>query len=258
MRKIWMLAGLLMCGCSGSVQSSIDWSSSDDDADAGPVGPTNTCPTTDGGPIVNVYHHQSPSWVLTNPQVHLVFWGNYWATVQGGKQEMAAQMVEWNTLASDPNFYGLVSQYGVGTGTYAGTINSYWQIPTGQLSEQAIQTELTNEIANSVLPTPDSNTIFILLLPPDTQGQYDVQNNFGGHHWNQNGYTYATIEYTGDPTGTIAHETWEAATDPDGNGWWGPGGETEVADLCKGNSSWSLDGYTLPTVWSQKDCQCEP
>ena len=170
---------------------------------------------------------------------------------------MATETQAWNVLANDPFFTFPVQEYGVGASRLAGTFHSYWDIPSGQLSEPAIQTELTTEIQNGTLPNGDNQTIFVVILPPDTQSAYDVSNKFGGHHNTLNGFTYAVIENHNSLDVVISHEVYEAATNPDiSNSWWGPGGETEVGDLC--SSTWNMDGYTLTTAWSEKNCQCEP
>lgn len=256
--RSWLLASVILCGCSGAVNPgwSVDASDAGDAGTDAFIGPTNTC--QDGG--TGLWHHQVGAPTLTSPQVHLVFWGNYWSTSANGTSEFSTTSNEWNVLFNDPNFYSVISQYGTTGGRLAGTFLSNWEVPTGQMPETDIQSELDNEIQNGTLPAPSSQTLYVVLLPPITQSQYDIQSKFGGHHGWHNNYAYAVCEFTSDFTGVIAHETWEAATNPDLNtGWWGPGGETEVADLCQNNNTtWKLDGYKLPQVWSQQDCRCIP
>lgn len=251
MRSAMVLTGLLLLSaCSSApVDSGFAWNPPD--AGPGADGPTNTCDSA-----TNVWHHTQGSWLLTAPQVHVIMWGNYWATNKQGQTEMNSLMSEWNILANDPSFYAPVSQYGIGAGYLASFDSTNWEVPTGQLSEQTIVNALDSEITTGAISSPNTNTVYVILLPPDTQSQDDVQNNFGGHHDNYKGYAYAVIEYHIDSTFAMTHEIWEAATDPDGHGWWGPGGETEVADLCETQASWTLDGYNIPQVWGQQNCAC--
>lgn len=227
--------------------------------DAGPTYPApddqlskDNCPTT------NVWRHTSGSWILTAPQIHLVFWGSYWSTTpDGGVSLVSTETQAWNTLANDPSFYNPVREYGVLGGRLLGTSNGYWSCPSGALQESDIQNELNAEISNGTLPNPDTQTIYVLMLPSGTQSQYDIDNSFGGHHNYIGNFSYAVIEYSSTPDGTISHEIYEAATNPDtSNAWWGPGGETEIGDLC--SSGWKLDGYNITKVWSETFCQCVP
>ena len=161
-------------------------------------------------------------------------------------------------MGNDPSFYAPVQEYGVGVGQFLGSYLSYQDIANGPLTEKVIQQEVLNEMRDGTLPQGDNQSLYIIMLPPDTQSQYDIDNNFGGHHGYINNFTYALIENHNNLNFVISHEIYEAATNPDtSNGWWGPGGETEIGDLCEGHS-WSLDGYSITKVWSEAQCRCAP
>jgi hypothetical protein len=240
----------LICACASKTQPG--WTtgqgvSAPDDS----LSSTN-CPTT------NVWRHDPGSWVISSPQIHMIFWGNWWITNTTGSAEYLSETQTWNILGADPNFYAPVQEYGVGQGQLAGTFFSYWEVPTGNLAESDIQKELTNEIQSGALPSPDNQSIYVVMLPVDTLSQYDIDNNFSGHHSYLNDATYAVIENNSNSDFTISHEIYESSTNPDtSNGWWGPGGETEVADLCQSHAT-KLDGYTITTVWSEQQCKCIP
>lgn len=256
MRTAVVLAAAILGGCSGAVQPVWDTNSDDGGTDAGVIAPDDSLSVTNC-PNTNVWRHKPGSWVLASPQIHLVFWGSWWSTTAGGTNTMSVETQAWNVLAADPAFTYPVQEYGVGASRLAGTFQSYWDIPTGQLSETTIQNELTTEIQNGTLPNGDNQAIYVLLLPPDTQSAYDIGNKFGGHHNTLNGFTYAIIESHTNLDAVISHEVYEACTNPDtSSGWWGANGETEVGDLC--SPTWNLDGYTLSTAWSEKNCQCIP
>lgn len=211
-------------------------------------------------PKTNVWRHEPGSWLLSNPKIHLVFWSKYWLTSADGIALLAEETQVWNTLAADPVFYSPVYEYGVRLGQLSGTFLSYWDCPDGQLSEDAIRAELLSEIGQSSLPVPDDQSVYVILLPPNTQSWYNTTYHFGGHHnaltYQSDRFAYAVIE-NGQGDGTISHEIYESCTNPDlSTGWYGAGGENEIADLC--SASWQLDSYTLATVWSESKCSCQP
>lgn len=247
---------IFMIGCAGSTTNA--WNNSTD------AGPSFTAPDDtldgglcDGGP--NVWRHTPDSWILKAPKIHLVFWGDWWVTSDVGSSNLLEDVQVWNVLANDPVFYSPVREYGVGAGQFNGTYITYPDLPLGLISDEAIQSELIKEMNNNSLPAGDEQSLFIIMLPPNTQSEYDVSNDFSGHHGYLNHFTYATIENHSDTNIVISHEIYEAVTDPDAqNGWWGPGGETEIGDLCTDSNSWFLDGYSITKVWSQAHCQCAP
>lgn len=250
MNKLLFAGLIFLCACTGNTTGGF---SADNNSDAG-----------DGGefcPVNNIWEHTTDAWVLKNPAVNIVFWGNWWTSTGVHADTVISEA--WNSLASDPIFYLPATEYGVGPGFLAGLYNRNGDVPAAELTEAYIKDELQAEIAQGELNTPTNDSIYVIMLPPGTTSKYDVDAKFGGHHGyissDSGNFTFAVIE-NNDANGmvyTTSHEIYEAATNPDtGNGWWGPGGETEVADLCGGN--YSLDGFVITRIWSEKTCSCVP
>jgi hypothetical protein len=249
---------ILLVGCAGQATSnfsdetsdaSTSFSAPDDKLDGG---------VCDDGSS-NVWRHASNSWILTAPKIHLIFWGNWWIANATGNSTFLAESQSWTVLGNDPAFYAPLQEYGTGVGQLSGIYLSYPDLPNGPVSDELVTQEILKEIQDGSLPAGDDQSIFVVVLPPDTQSQYDIKENFGGHHSHVSNFTYAIVENHTNLDFVISHEVYESATNPDtSNGWWGPGGETEVADLCEGVDAWSLDGYSITRVWSQAHCQCVP
>jgi hypothetical protein len=133
------------------------------------------------------------------------------------------------------------------------------------VTEAAIQAAITYRFDVSAI-TPDTSTIYVVMLPNGVTSAYDTSSGFIGHHqtYTYKGTTiwYAVVEYSSDTRRTmnvITHEVYEAATDPDlSTGYWDPahGGETEVGDLCN-LQTLMIDGYPVQQVWSQQACACK-
>lgn len=242
MRAVVALSAALLCGCSGAVQPDF--------------GLTATGSCTDH----NVWANSTSPWVLTNPKVHIVFWGNYWITNTVGIHQFGQMTTAWNDLANSILFYQPLAEYGVGNGSLAGVFNSNWSVTVGAISDANLQQELQTEINDQVLPTNDSNSVYVVMLPPKTQAQYNIDNKFSGYHHNNGNLVYAFVEYDANYINmdvVASHEIYEAATDPDGGGYHGGLGETEVGDYCQDNH-YTLDGYTIQSVWSEQQCKCVP
>jgi hypothetical protein len=213
----------------------------------------------------NVWEQTCNPWLLTSPRVHLIFWGNWWLTATAGNSQALALSQEWQTLANDPNFYLPMSQYGIGAGQLDGIFYADPSLPSGGIEYDDVQQELLNEIGNDELPAMDNQSVYVLLLPPATQAQYDISNHYGGYHGfitngNNTSSTYAVIENDNNDgmSYTISHEVAESSTNPNiSSGWWAGAGESEIADDCEG-SSYVLDGYTITQLWNQLQCQCGP
>jgi hypothetical protein len=242
MKPTVFLLGALICGCASGAIGYPGWDTPD---------------AHDNCKDHNLWSQTTSPWLLTAPKVHLVFWGNWWFTSGGHQLDQMAQT--WNILANDPNFYQPLSEYGIGSGSLNGIFFSNWNLPSGKISDDYIQQELQSEIIAGDLPSLDSNSIYVFLLPPNTQAAYDIQNHFAGYHGHIGSKTtYSAIEYQTNHgmDSIISHEIYEAATDPDGTGFHGGPGETEVGDYC--GTKYILDGYSIQQVWSQTQCQCIP
>lgn len=207
----------------------------------------------------NVWAQVCSPWVLATPKVHLIFWGSWWITSNQSEQSNQLSQ-EWQILANDPNFYLPMAQYGVGAGSLDGIFYSDPGLPNTSIAYKDIETELQSEIDNNELPAADNNSIYVLMLPPDTQAAYDDDGKFSGYHGHVGFYTYAVIEYGSNNfmSYTMSHEIAEASTNPDTvSGYWAGGGETEIADNCY-PKSYTLDGYSITQLWNQDSCSCGP
>ena len=245
MKSILILLCVLACSCASRTEPG--WSAS------GSCQPNASCSTH------NVWEQTCNPWIITAPKVHLIFWGNWWVDSDQGQQANQLSQ-EWATLANDPNFYLPMAEYGVGAGSLEGIFYTYPNLPDTAISYDGIVQELQHEVDSKQLPEMDNQSIYVLMLPPNTQAAYDDDEKFGGYHGHVGQTTYAVIEYgsNNSMSYTVSHEIAEAATNPDTiNGWWAGNGETEIADDCEGKN-YSLDGYLITQLWSEQQCQCIP
>jgi hypothetical protein len=256
MKSILTLACVLTLGCGSGGDPTINFSKNTTpivDADIADI--DDDVATCEGGQRV-IAQSDTPS-LLTTPSINLVFWGSWWVTSQSS--QLNSMILAWNTIANDQNFYSSMAEYGIGNGSLKGTYITNWNVVDGPLSEDYIQAELQQEITNSNLPPSNNNSIFIIELPSGVSSQYNIDNGYSGHHSSVSGIFYAVIEYdSSDVMNTYtSHEIYEACTDPDGSGFRGGSGETEIGDYC-GGQTYSLDGFTIQTLWGQKECACLP
>lgn len=222
-----------------------------------------------GGPFVdgsgactrNVTAHGGR--ILANAKVHRMFWGDYW-TQAAHTAEATDYDTTWTNLANDPSFYTRMSEYGVGAGS-AGTRWNLGGAPTGSISEATITARIQSTLSAASY-FPSSNDLFVVYLPSGTTDQFDITNNFAGHHnhftWNVLFFSfdvaYAVIEYSSDRNYTnpvVSHEISEAATDPDLNQFFDGGDGSEVGDICRFVYN-NIAGQQVETIYSQKSCRC--
>jgi hypothetical protein len=226
------------------------------DAGGGAPGGAPTCP-------VNVTK-LSGATILSNPKVVLTWWSTYfWDQHQTERDTYKAAL---NAVANDAAFWARLSEYGITGGSYGGQIDlTRFGGPSTTLTEKSIQDALSFRFDN-LSSGADSSAIYVVMLPNGLTSDYDTSNGFIGHHqtYNYKGQNiwYSVVEYSTDTRQTlsvITHEVYEAATDPDvSTGYFdhAQGGETEVGDLCNGQTM-MMDGYTVQQVWSQNSCGCK-
>jgi hypothetical protein len=202
--------------------------------------------------------------IITSPKVVLMWWSTYfWDT---HKTERDFYKKALNAFCSDAAFWSRLSEYGITGGSYGGTIDlTRFGGSSANVSEQAIRDALTFRFDNLSTP-PDPSTIYVVMLPNGITSAYDTSNGYIGHHqtyqYKGKNIWYSVVEYNHNTSQTltvITHEVYEAATDPDvSTGYFdhAQGGETEVGDLCNGQTM-TMDGYTVQQVWSQKACGCK-
>ena len=232
--------------------------------------------------IYNVFRHQCDGWIITNPQVTLVFWGDYWLTTP----EATNYQTTWTTLFQEGQVFQRLSQYGIGNpvigpsyqssvtfaefphvdgGTTfdAGSTWTGWTI----IDDDTLEPELANEVAAGTLPVPTHESIYVVYLPPSTTTAYMIKSRSSGYHihamYGNTMYSYAIITYNVSTSWTdvvVSHELYEASSNPDFGGYWcGLGGQKvgdEIADLCEGSLD-NFGDYTVQKVWSADTCQCQ-
>jgi hypothetical protein len=246
---------LVLAGCFNDASSPVF---DEPDANTSPNDASKSCIYNDRP--TNVEKQISSAWLLTNPRIHLIFWGNWWLT--NNSNQMQQISTEWDTIGNDPNFYQPVAEYGINPGQLDGIFTNNPNVPLGQLTESYIQTELQSEITNKDLPVQDSNSVYMIMFPSGTQAQVDVNDGFSGRHGSVGDIAYAYLEYSSnylEMTAISTHEAYESMTDPNDSSGFNSGlSGAEIADLCEGVAAWSLDGYPIVRVWSQSLCQCVP
>jgi len=182
---------------------------------------------------------------------------------------------------------GNVAEYGVGPATGETPIEiSTMPFTSNPVDDTAIASWVAQAVASNVLPAYDSNTVYVLFMPPGLsvtlQGATSCD-AFGGYH-SETPLAMAAAPYAVIPrcandfgdlsgidvvTGAASHELIEATTDPfpDSNpayaqvdnkdfGWEIGLGGGEVADMCAQNTDafFKPSGfeYTVQRTWSNK------
>jgi hypothetical protein len=257
----------LGCGTRSSLQdATVDNVTVDNDS-----GVVSSC-------LFNVTRH-GDAWLLSEPEVHFVFWGD-WNNFPEVVQPDGFQST-WSLLLGSDNVLQRLAEYGIHEGTldqkyYSDTGPTVYVNDAGldeagttldggvaQLMDNTFVETLNSEIQYGVLPYPNNNTLFVVMLPPYLSTHDIVANSWGGYHghgsYGAQQYTFAIITYGGDvgTNMTISHEIYEAATNPGGFGWYDSKVNMEVADLCQTDGAESIGGFTVQKVWSQVLCQCQ-
>lgn len=218
----------------------------------------------------NAYRHSSNGWLLTNPNVHMVFWGDWMAP---GIRTPDSFQAAWVSLFNH-GVLARLAEYGIHEGLIDGNdyqltgCTSYTNIDDAGIETDDAGVKLLNdglfaetidsEIELGFLPYPDNNTLYVIYLPPGiwTQGMKD--HSWSGYHntasYGSQKYAYAVLSYSTEDI-IASHEIYEATTDPDiQTGYYSKDGE--LADLCEGTNDYI--GYsTVQKVWSQALCECQ-
>ena len=226
----------------------------------------------------NVARQNQNGPLMTQPKVFFLFWTSYWASGTGATECTNLTNV-WSNMAGDAGFYNQMSEYGIGHGVFLNTSNPSPNLGTKTIvSESTIQSLLTGEIGVNGVPSNDSNTLYVIMMPKGKQSGYDCTSTSCtslGHHGfatkNNTPVRYAVIEYNAslDTTNTVvSHEIYEAVTDPDegsgpggsgvfGTGWRDAGAGTtdEIGDICNLIQQ-TYHGVVIQQVWSQSSCAC--
>jgi len=207
-------------------------------------------------------------------EVFTVFWGSWWQANDGA------------SLASDLNGFfdtilvsDLLDQLGeysvsdqtIGHGSRIGTTTIAEPALGTSISDTQIQQTLQQLIDAGTLPTPTTNTLYFVYLPPNvpvTQGgSRSCQAFCGYHNATTSDVYYAVMPYPGCDgcanglalfdalTSTSSHELCEAITDPvPGEGWYDDY-YGEIGDICAWQTR-QLGDYTVQLEWSNQQNAC--
>lgn len=186
-------------------------------------------------------------------------------------------------LVSSPDWWGgILSQYGVQTGTYDGAtyiptstfihdgdVNGgfiYWALLDTRVREAIHAVIMDDAGADSGTPQVPHADAYVVFLPDGVnvdlgQGETTCA-NAGGYHSYDNEEPYAIIPPCGRMRIVVSHEIAEMVTDPlPGTGWFSDADEAtmyggEIGDLC--NFIAHAGGQQVTALWSNKDGDCEP
>jgi hypothetical protein len=220
--------------------------------------------------LLAVTYHSGP--VLRNVEVEPVFYGQYWNSLAG--QQQASDLDNFLSYLTNSSYMDMLGEYGVARGELvnhgivAGTATS-----AASVDDTTLQQTLDNDIADGLLPPPDTNRLYIVFTAPNvdvTQGGQDSAHNFYGYHDFFAGPAGAQIYYAviAHPIGNgtfynlnvfqtltkvTSHELAEAVTDPGVGGWYDDRTGYEIGDLADGPQNLGLlNGYVVQAEWSAR------
>lgn len=178
--------------------------------------------------------------ILRNIQLITVGWPG--DPLLADRARFAAWMV-------DSPYWDQLVEYGAKRGTAAGPYLLDTPAPQN-LDDAQVGPLLRAAIANGTLPTPEADALYMVYLPEGTTSSAGFGQgctDYGGYHWwagsglsSPGHMAYAIIpdcvpgpgEFDSD-TVVASHEAGEAASDPEGGGWYAPFlPQSEIGDLC--------------------------
>jgi hypothetical protein len=204
--------------------------------------------------------HRGPGWVMKHPDIHLIFWGDYWTTTPG-ILDVNTYMTHWDTLINAPgHVFDRLGEYGVGKGDF--DVHPGWATPPFDLNgitEVALEQEIQAEIGH-VTPEPGIDTIYAVMLPPGVRTELMSAGHYGGYHY-ATFYQHTPIAYSVTAYGrqdvVLSHELYESASDPSDLGWRTYDSTSlEVGDMCEGQYV-DIDGLTVQKLWSNNAGGCQ-
>jgi hypothetical protein len=213
----------------------------------------------------HVYRHDKSGWLLTNPNITYIFWGEYWQYT--GEAQYFQD--NWMKLYSTDIVFDRLTEYGINNPILNA---NYYKVNTDFLTDSTsdvqvsfddnkIVPEINKDIQEGTIPTPSGDMLYVIFLPPYNPTTNMIKNHDVGYHSNatygSTRYTYAVIQYQNADAidSVVSHETYEATTNPDDRGYWDDASLAEVADIC----DWvpvTIDGIIIQKVWSQATCKC--
>ena len=229
--------------------------------------------------------------VLSNAKIYTVFWG---ARVDPAIQSMIIPF--YQTLATS-SYLDQLSEYNtnvlsvagnegthqsIGKGSYAGTVTIVPKNTSASLTQSDIEKELDYQMDQGVIPTPDSNSLYMIHYPSTISISISFgvscQSWFADHEVYQSS-KHGPIVYAMMPCGNSAdsfssltvaasHEIAESITDPFSPlanqtatypAAWLAADQNEIGDLCAWQNAKLTSGTTIYSVqqeWSNAQNGC--
>jgi hypothetical protein len=254
MKSILSIILLSLVGCTADIDASIN------------TDPNPSCQ-------YEVYRHSVSGWLLTNPEMHLVFYGTQWANNYEQEQQYETAWV----VMFQNGVLNRLSEYGIHSGSIDyNTYNSNPNVDTittaGNttvitspivIDDNSIPNQINQDILSGLLPFPNSNTLYTIMLPPNVSTNELIGSDAVGYHryadYDGIDYAYSVILYESDfnyENMIISHELYESATNSDlTNGYYGVNTDQEIADICLGQYT-QIAGYNIQKVFSETSCLC--
>jgi hypothetical protein len=223
-------------------------------------------------PGFSVQHHGGP--VGSGLPVELLFWGDWWNSVEGANRRALIMDRTQALLASD--YFSELKQYGVDRPYWRGALTVTSPGPPGAFNsnddQQAVPDLIDDLIDDDVFPDPDDEKIaFVVFMPKGftqsigANGAHTKDYNYT-FPWDKDWYWVAWVRSFGAETGedpedalrTMSHELVEMLTDPESDAWYASDPQTgEIGDAAvssPGNvkqTAW-VNGVHVQAYWSNQ------
>lgn len=235
-------------------------------------------------------NHGGP--VVASPQVHAIFWGQGWINPERPAPRPSIEQFLKDLLNS--TIMNLLAQYGVGAGSYVGSMSD--PRISGTLTDANIQSQLQAYFGNGTLPEPDGNSVHmiffdenvevddpglgIVMCEPAGDTAFGYHNFFATSKMNPAYYavmpalddTCVTESCSGSSGCTLSlsdtqlqritevstHEFGELCSDPQLDAWTDASGN-EIGDVCGGNNADITVGtntWRVQKLWDNAAGQC--
>ena len=227
----------------------------------------------------DVTYHGGP--VISNTRVTAVYWTSAVA--------FQSSLSSFYGSVTNSSYFDWLSEYqtntqSIGRGSFAGGVIDP-SPPTGTtVSDSQIVSELTRLIQAGTIPTPNSNSLYMVHFPPGYTVTHSgfhscpstgTEFSFCGFHnsflFNSMRVPYGVVvdveacgtlcgpgDGLGNTTSTASHELLEATTDPQvtvSSAWFRNSDGEEIADICQGLNG-TVSGFTVQKAWSDLQGKC--
>ena len=229
--------------------------------------------------------------VLQSPKVRAVYWGGLWGDSTHISESTRLSLFLQDLLNS--SLMNLLSQYGVGAGSYIGQVQD--SSVSGSFTDSEIQKQLQKYYDSGFLPEPDGSTLNVIFLDENLAVndpgaglvlcEPSGDTAFGYHNFfitsKGNPAYYAIIPALTDAclaascggnsgctlslgdtqeqrrTEVTTHEFCEACSDPQLNAWTDSSGN-EIGDVCTAKQDITVNGrvWRVQTIWDNAVGSC--